>query len=53
MRQGVLILAAGRVRSKEKKTQKNRPTQTTSRNSQQPGDRDHLETARDGTRPTR
>ena len=58
MRQGGFILAAGRVRSKEKKTkskkhEKIRPTQITPRNSQQPGDRDHLETARDETRPTR
>ena len=41
MRQGGLILAAGSVRSKKK------------RNPQQPGDPDHLETARDETRPTR
>ena len=60
MRQGSLILAAGRVRSKkneeiEKKKEKKkiRPTQNTPRNPQQPGDRDHLETAIDETRPTR
>ena len=47
MRQGGLILAAGRVRSKNKK--KIRPTQNTPRNLQQPGDRDHLETARRNT----
>ena len=52
MRQGGLILAAGRVRSK-KKRDKIRPTQNTPRNPQQPGDRDYLETARDETRATR
>ena len=55
--QGGLIVAAGRVRSKKNKSQKKnetiRPTQNTPRNSQQPGDRDHLETARDETRSTR
>ena len=55
---GGLILAAGRVRSKKKKIEKKhgkkiRPTQNTPRNPQQPGDRDHLETACDETRPTR
>ena len=34
-------------------TKKSRPTQNTPRNPQQPGDRDHLEMARDETRPTR
>ena len=58
MRQGGLILAAGRVRSKKKKIGKKkhgkiRPTQNTPRNPQQPGDRDYLETAREETRPTR
>ena len=57
MRQGGLILAASRVRSKKKKTrkqtQKNPPHPNTPRNTQQPGDRDHFETARDETRPTR
>ena len=59
MRQGGLILAAGRVRSrKKKKTGKKKldrfcPTQNTPRNPQQPGDRDHLEAARGETRPTR
>ena len=38
---------------KRKKDEKIRPTQKTSRSPQQPGDRDHLETARDETRPTR
>ena len=53
MRQGVLILAVGRVRSKfevkktKKKTRKNPAAPKTHReiNPQQPGDRDHLETA--------
>ena len=59
MKQGGLILAAGRVRSKKEKTikinkhQKIRPAQNTPRNPQQPGDRDHFETARDETRPNR
>ena len=52
-----LLLAAGRVRSKEKKrtttTTKIRRTQTTPRNPQPPGDRDQLETERGETRPTR
>ena len=57
MRQGGLILAERRVRSKEekirgKKHEKIRPTQNTPRKPQQPGDRDQLETARDETRPT-
>ena len=56
MGQGGLILAAGRVRRSKKKLEKKklkkvRPTLNT-RNPQQPGDRDHLETARDETRPT-
>ena len=59
MRQGGLILAAGRVRSeKEKigggrKTRKVRRTRNTPRNSQQHGDRDQLETTCNETRPTR
>ena len=58
MRHGGFIIAAGRVRSDEKtgeknKNQKSRRTQNTPRNQQQPGDRDHHETARDDTRPTR
>ena len=50
MRQGVLILAAGRVRSgkkKLKKSSKSRRTQNIPRNPQQPGDRNQLETACD------
>ena len=55
--QGVLILAAGRVRSKKKKTEKKntekkRPTQNTPRSPQQPGNRVQLETARKETHPT-
>ena len=58
MRQGVLTLAAGRVRPKEKKSrkkkaEKTRPTENTPRKPQQPGDDDFLETACDETRPTR
>ena len=59
MKQGGLILAAGRVRSKKKKTikmkktRKNRPAQNTPRNPQQHGDRVQLETACEQTRPTR
>ena len=59
MTQGGLILAAGHLRSKledkkrRKKTQKSRLTQNTPRHPQQPGGRDHLETAYDKTRPTR
>ena len=54
----ILVLSAGRVRSKkkkrgQKKKKKSRRTKDTPRNSHQPGDRDHLETARDETRPTR
>ena len=52
---GGLILAASRVHSKKKNKQKetkSRRTQNTPRSPQQPGDRDHLETARDETRPT-
>ena len=47
MRQGGLILAAGRARSKKKKRKKTkfRRTQNTPRNPKQPGDRDHLETS--------
>ena len=59
MRQGDLILAAGRVRSKNEKysgVEKNTEScraQNTPRSSQQPGDRDRLETACDETRPMR
>ena len=54
MRQGALVLAAGRVRSKKKKnTKKSAAPTNTPRDPQQPGDRDHSETARDETRPTR
>ena len=58
MRQGGLILAAGRVRSKKKKNEKTkfekiRLTEKTQQNQQPPGDRDQLETARGETRPTR
>ena len=35
------------------KPEKIRPTENTPRKAQQPGDQDHLETARDETRPTR
>ena len=52
------MLAAGRVRSKEKKigrknTKKSLATKNTPRNPQQPGDPDNLKTARDDTRATR
>ena len=52
MRQGGLILAAGRVHPMNKKKLgkkviKIRHTQTTRPNSQQPGDRGHLEAVRD------
>ena len=52
------MLAAGRVRSKEKESGKKhgkriRPTQNTPRNPQQPGDRVQLETACEETRPKR
>ena len=53
------ILAVGRVRSKGKnkqkqnKNKKNHPTQSTPLNPHQPGDRDHLETAREKTRSAR
>ena len=62
MKQGGLILATDRVRSKEKKkkrtkkkvkSMKKSAASNTPRNPQQPGDRDHLETALDETRPTR
>ena len=63
MKQDGLILAAGRVRSKKKKIEEKKskkkkhrkifPTQNRPRNSQPPGDRDQLETARGETRPTR
>ena len=57
MRRGGLILAAGRVSSKKKKWEKKHekippyPKHTTK--STEGGDHDHLETARDETRPTR
>ena len=56
--QGDLILAAGRVRRREKtnekkKHEKNCPTQNTPRKPQQPADRDQLETAGDEKRPPR
>ena len=58
MRQGGLILAAGRVRSKRKKTKiiiitKNPAAPKTHHESTAAGDRDHLETACNKTRPTR
>ena len=58
MRQGGLILAADRVRSKEKtriekKTTTSRRTRNTPRHPQQPVNRDHHETACEETRPTR
>ena len=58
MRQGGLILAAGNMRSNKKKIgkkkhEKIRRTLNTPRNARQLGDRNHLETARDETRPTR
>ena len=58
MRQGGLTLAAGRVRSKKKKSRKKkrekiRPTESTPRKPQPPGDHDRLETACDETRPKR
>ena len=53
MRQDGLILAAGRVCSKKKKRKKSGRAQNTPRNAQQPGDRDHLETAWGEARPTR
>ena len=58
MRQGVIILAAGCVRSKKKKRKKRHwkkicPTQNTPRNPQQPENRVQLETWCEGTRPTR
>ena len=59
MKQGDLILAARRVRSKKNKngakknTKKSRRTQNTPRNPLQRGDRDYLETPRDKTHPTR
>ena len=40
-------------KKRKKKTKKIRPTQNTPRNLQQPSDRDHLEAARDETRPKR
>ena len=57
MRQGGFILHVDRVRSKKKnrkkqKQQKIHPAQNTPRYPQQPGDRDHLETARDETHST-
>ena len=56
MKQGGLIIAAGRVRSKKKQNRKKhekiRPTKSTPRKPQYPGDRDQLETTRDETRRT-
>ena len=52
MKQGELILAAGSVRSKKhkrKKKKKSRRTHNKPRNTQFPGDRDHLERAYDET----
>ena len=59
MRQGGLILAAGRVRSNKKKIgkkkhKKNPPhPKHTTKSTAARGDHDHLKTARDETRPTR
>ena len=58
MRQAGLILAVGRVRSKKENRRKRKqykihPAPNTPRYPQQPGDRDHLETAGDETHPTR
>ena len=56
---GGLILATGRVRSKKKNEKKKHEIPPNAKkhhhgiNTQQPGDRDHLETACDETRPTR
>ena len=50
MRQGGLIHAAGRVRSKK---QNEKWTESGRTDSQQPGDRDSLETVRQETSPTR
>ena len=55
MRQGGLVLAAGRVRSKKNNSKKKREIplhQKHTTNPQQPGDRDDLKTACDKTRPT-
>ena len=54
MRQSGFILAADRVRSKDKKQEKNtksRRTLNIPRNPLQPGDRDHLQATCDETRP--
>ena len=40
-------------KSRKKKHEKIHPTQNAPQKPQQPGDRDHLETAREKTRPTR
>ena len=53
MRQGGLILAAGRVRLKKTKTKKETTKSRRTQNPQQPGDRDRLEASCDETRPTR
>ena len=59
MRQGCLVLAVGRVRSKQSKTKKTNEIPPDTKKThheiypQQPGDRDHLETAYSETRPTR
>ena len=42
-----------KTKSQKKSTKQNVPAQDTPRYPQQPGDRDHLETARDETGPTR
>ena len=49
MQQAVCV----RRKENENKNTKSRRTQNTPRNPKQPSDRDHLETAYDGTRPTR
>ena len=55
MRQGglILVLAAGRVRSKKKKDEKITPPKAHHDIHSSLCDRDHLETAYDETRPTR
>ena len=59
MRQGCLVLAVGRVRSKEREGKKITRSPTKHQKThheiylQQPGDRDHLETATGETGPTR
>ena len=58
MRQGCLVLAVGRMRSKQRKRKKNTKSHQTLKTRheiypQQPGDRDHPETACSETHPTR